>query len=150
MLSPVARPWARFHTDEDGSTLMMYPFGILIVFLLGAIAIDAAVLFQARRQAVDVSAGLASDIAAMIDEESFATTGVARVDAARAAAAVDFANTRTLAEDPNRIRCTEAIDLDEVSVTCSGTGQALLLPLTGASGAMSFTVSSTASLTERG
>ena len=143
---PGVRPARRLlerASDEDGSTLLMYPFAVLIVLAIGAIAIDGAVLFQAHRQAVDVAAGLASDMAAVIDEEAFAGDGTVRVDPTRARDVLAYANDVVLADHPNGLVCTATVGLDTVAVTCSGTGEPLLLTISGRSRILSFRATST-------
>lgn len=48
---------------ERGSVLMLFPAAILIVFVLGAIAVDASIAFLAKRELNDASAALANDLA---------------------------------------------------------------------------------------
>ncbi|MCU1460397.1 MAG: hypothetical protein JWO37_472 [Acidimicrobiales bacterium] len=42
---------------------MLFPAALLIVFVLGAIAVDASIAFLAKREINDASAGLANDLA---------------------------------------------------------------------------------------
>lgn len=150
LIDPVRR-CRRLVDDEGGSTLLMYPFAILIVFALGAIAIDGAVLFQAHRQAVDVASGLASDISSLVDEQAFADDGTIRIDISRAADVLAFANEVELAGHPNRLWCEADVRSASVAVevTCTGTGQALLLPIGGSDGGLRFSATSRAVPDER-
>lgn len=138
--------------DENGSTLLLYPFAVLIVFAIGAIAVDAAVLFQAHRQAVDVAAGIASDAAGLLDEAAFAADGTIAVDRERAAGLLAYANGVELADHPHDLRCTAQVrdDPAAVEVTCTGAGRPLLLPITGGPDGFTFSASSRASPVERG
>ena len=139
----------RLRSDEDGSTLLMYPLAVLMVLAIGAIAIDAAVLFQAHRQTVDVAAGLASDVAALVDESTFASSGELRIDSDRAEQVVAHANEAVLDGHPNELRCAAVVATTDVEVVCSGTGRALLLTLGGRSGAMRLEAAATATIVER-
>lgn len=137
--------------DDDGSTLLMYPFAVLIVLALGAIAVDGAVLFQAHRQTVDVASGLATDIAGIVDEAAFAEDGTVTIDRARASDVIRFANAVDLAGHPNQLRCSASVsgDPEVVEVVCTGRGQALLLPVAGIGGAMTLRGTATAAADER-
>lgn len=151
MLSPAAPGvLRRVLREEDGSTLMMYPFAILVVLMVGGIAVDAAVLFQAHREAVDVSAGLASDIAGVIDEQAFAQEQVVVIDRSRAADVLAFTNGVELAGHPNGLSCTASVDGSDVAVTCAGTARPILAPLSEGSSLFSFEVTSTATTDARG
>ncbi len=134
-------------SSEDGSTLVLYPVAVLIVLGLGGLALDFALYFQAHRESVDAAAGLASDIAAIVDEAAFATTGVVRIDTARAAVVVDLAN-QDLAAHPYDLSCAAAVRPtapDVVDVECSGRAEAILLPAAGLLGDMQLHGSATAS-----
>ncbi len=64
MTEPDRRP-------ERGSVLMLMPVAVLIVIVLGAIAIDRAVIFGAQRELVQSAQAAANDAAAAgIDVES--------------------------------------------------------------------------------
>ncbi len=129
---------------EDGNTMILYPFALLIVLALGGIALDTAVFFQAHREAVDVAAGLASDIAGIIDEESFAERGQIVIDPVRAQRLVNVTN-NDLATHPNQLVCSHALSGNSVEVRCVGTGEAILLPVVGLLGDMTLDGRSTAS-----
>lgn len=131
--------------------MLMYPFAILIVFALGAIAIDGAVLFQAHREAVDVASGLASDISSVLDEAAFAADGAIRIDTDRAADVLAFANDVELVDHPNDLTCLADVSAGPVAVevSCTGVGRALLLPIGGASGGLRFTATARAVPDER-
>lgn len=123
---------------EDGSTLVLYPFAVLIVFGLGGIALDFALYFQAHRESVDAAAGLASDIAGIVDEAAFSTTGVVRIDTARAQQVVELTNL-DLAAHPYELSCRAAVRAgapDTVDVECTGRADAVLLPVAGLLGDM--------------
>ena len=48
-------------SDDAGSALMLLPVAVLVVFLLGAISVDAAIRFQAQREAVADAQAIAHD-----------------------------------------------------------------------------------------
>ena len=49
---------------EAGSTLLLVPSAVLVVFLLAALAIDGAATFLAQRELADACAGAVNDAAA--------------------------------------------------------------------------------------
>lgn len=127
---------------------MLYPFAVLIVVALGGIALDFALFFQAHREAVDTAAGLASDIAGIVDEAAFATstTGEVRIDTARADVVVDLVN-HDLASHPYQLVCHPPSypTPDTVDVECTGRADAILLPAAGLLGDMELRGTATAS-----
>lgn len=129
---------------EEGNTMILYPFALLIVLALGAIALDTAVFFQAHRESVDVAAGLAGDIAGIIDEAEFAASGAVVIDPVRAQRLIDVTNL-DLASHPNHLVCTHMLVGSTVHVRCVGTGEAILLPVVGLLGDMTLEGRSTAS-----
>lgn len=139
--------WAGGRGGEDGSTLVLYPFAVLIVLGLGGLALDFALLFQAHRDAVDVAAGLASDIAAVVDEQAFATAGETRIDLGRAGQLVDLTNA-DLVDHPHGLTCAASVPPTApttVEVACTGRAAAILLPAGGISGAIDLRGTATAS-----
>ena len=129
--------------------MLMYPFAVLIVLFIGAVAVDGAVLFQAHRQAVDVASGLAGDMAGLVDERAFAVDGVVRIDPDRAGEVLAFANEVRLVDDPNELSCTGSVTETTATVTCRGVGRALLSPVAGLAGDLAVEATSTASVVER-
>jgi len=72
---PVTRP-AAHHRSERGSALMLMPAAVLIMLLLGAIAIDSAIVYLGQRQAYNVAFDAANDAAgAGIDLHAARTRG---------------------------------------------------------------------------
>lgn len=57
--------------DDAGSVLLLMPAAVLIVMVLGAIAVDAAVIYLGERQAADLATSVANDAAALVDEQGF-------------------------------------------------------------------------------
>ncbi|MFP5308030.1 MAG: hypothetical protein ACLGIR_00440 [Actinomycetes bacterium] len=56
---------------EDGNVLLLMPVAVLVLMVLGAIAVDFSILFQADRRASDLAASLANDAATSLDAEQF-------------------------------------------------------------------------------
>ncbi len=50
---------------QEGSTLLLVPSAVLILFLLTALAVDGAATFLAQRELADACAGAANDAAAV-------------------------------------------------------------------------------------
>lgn len=147
MLTRLVALVRRRAADEDGSTLVLYPFAVLIVLGLGGLALDFALFFQAHRDSVDVAAGLASDIAGIVDEGVFATTGEVRIDPDRARTVIDVVNA-DLADHPHGLQCAATIPPtapSTVDVTCTGRAEAVLLPAVGLLGDMDLRGRATAS-----
>lgn len=99
-----------------GSVLMLMPAAVLIVLLLGAIAVDSAVVYLAQRQAYNVAFDAANDAAgAGFDRDLARRTGEIRYDPDRV---------RAVAEEAVAAAGVEALELiavdaagDEVAVT---------------------------------
>lgn len=148
------RAWCRSAgADQDGSTLVLYPFAVLIVLALGGLALDVALFFQAHRESADVAAGLASDIAGVIDEAAFATsaTGTVAIDGERARVLLDFTN-QDLVGHPYGLQCSAAVrpaTPATVDVVCTGRADAVLLPAGGLLGRIDLRGEATASAVER-
>lgn len=148
------RSWYRSTgADQDGSTLVLYPFAVLIVLGLGGLALDVALFFQAHRESVDVAAGLASDIAGVIDEAAFgtSTTGTVAIDAERAQLLLELTN-QDLVGHPHGLQCRAAVrpaTPATVDVVCTGRADAVLLPVGGMLGRFDLRGEATASAVER-
>lgn len=65
---------------DRGSVLMLVPAGVLVLFVLGAIAVDFAVAFQAQRELSAAAAALANDVATVALAEDELYAGVVQVD----------------------------------------------------------------------
>lgn len=71
---------------------MLLPAGVLILVVLGAFAVDAAVVFLGEREVANLAAGIANDVAgAALDRPGFAGAGDVVLDPARAEEVVDLA-----------------------------------------------------------
>ena len=101
---------------ERGSVLMLMPAAVVIMLLLGALAVDSAIVYLEQRQAYNIAFDAANDAAgAGLDLDEARTTGALVYDRARvealAAATVDAAGATGL-------RLVEAVpDGDGVAVT---------------------------------
>ena len=147
MLSRWMGRLARRGGDEDGSTLVLYPFAVLVVLGLGGVALDLALFFQAHRESVDVAAGLAHDIAGVVDEGVFATSGQVVIDTGRAQVLLDLTN-GDLAGHRHGLHCSATVRPGApatVDVTCAGTAAPVLLPAVGLLGRMDLRGTATAS-----
>ncbi len=93
---------------EDGSALMLMPAGVLIVLILGALAVDSAILFLGERELADLSAAAANDAATgAIVEDAFYECGRLELDADRA---------RSVALTVAQARVSDAVELTDVAV----------------------------------
>jgi Flp pilus assembly protein TadG len=57
--------------SQHGNTMLLMPAAVLVLFVLAAIAVDAAVLFLGQRRLADLAASVAQDAVAAVDEASF-------------------------------------------------------------------------------
>lgn len=120
-------------SDERGSALMLMPAGVLIVLILGALAVDSAILFLGERELADLTASAANDAAtAAISEASFYECGRLQLDEQRAR---EVAGTVAQARISDAVTLT-GIDIDvrndvappEVTVAAAGTVRLLFTP----------------------
>lgn len=78
--------------DDGGSVLMLMPAAVLVVVLLGALAVDQAVVFGGQRELVTAAQRAANDAVALgVAVEDLRAEGVVRVDPARVDRAVSLA-----------------------------------------------------------
>jgi hypothetical protein len=144
---PVRHPSAAGpHHDEAGNTLLLVPVGVLILLILGAIAVDFAVIYTGQREVAHVSAGLANDAAGAIDEATFFADGTSVIDLGRARDVVAqvVANRH---DDTFRIACpgVRAPAPDRVEVACTGEVDLIFSPaIPGTAGSVTVRASSTA------
>ncbi len=108
--------------DEGGNTLLLMPVGVLILIVLGAIAVDFAIVYTAQRELANLTAGLANDAAGAVDERAFYTDGEYRIDGSRARQIVNFV-VSSRPDDTLNISCPTVTlqAVDEVRVACVGT-----------------------------
>lgn len=137
---------ARARHDEAGNTLLLVPVGVLILLILGAIAVDFAVVYTAQREVAHTSAGLANDAAGAIDETAFFDDGSHLIDLARARGIVAQV-VANRPEDTFRVRCpgVSAPAPDRVEVACTGEVDLIFSPaIPGTAGSVTVRASSTA------
>ncbi len=78
----------RSDRSDRGSVLLLVPAGILIVVALGAMAVNAAVIFQGERRAANIANSVANDVATLaLDSAHFRDTGTYRLSSDVGAAA---------------------------------------------------------------
>jgi hypothetical protein len=108
--------------NEDGNALLLMPVGVLILLILGAIAVDFAVIYTAQREVANLTAGLANDAAGAVDEDAFFTTGDFRIDRGRAQRVVQQV-VATRPDDTLRVSCPTVVleQADVIRVGCVGT-----------------------------
>ena len=83
--------------DCRGSVLALVPAAVLVLFILGALAVDSAATYLAQRQLSDALAGAANDAAtAALSDAAFYDRGQLRIDPVLAAAVVCQSVTATL------------------------------------------------------
>lgn len=71
--------------DDRGSALMLVPAGVLVLIVLGAIAIDSAVVMLAQRDLQNRAAAIANDAATIsLDDGVFYGDGEVRLSPERA------------------------------------------------------------------
>ena len=66
---------------DRGSVLILVPAAVLVLLILGAIAVDSAVVLLAQRELANTTAGVANDIAgAGVSDDAFYADGAVRLD----------------------------------------------------------------------
>ncbi|HKY14891.1 MAG TPA: pilus assembly protein TadG-related protein [Microthrixaceae bacterium] len=76
-------------TVERGSTLLLFPAGILVVMLLSAIAVDLTVVHTARRELQRAVNAATDDAAALLDLDRLYSDGAIAIDLADARRSVE-------------------------------------------------------------
>jgi Flp pilus assembly protein TadG len=101
---------------QRGSVLMLMPAAVVIMLLLGALAVDSAIVYLEQRQAYNVAFDAANDAAgAGLDLEAARTDGTLVYDPARVEA---LAAATVAAAGATGLRLVEAVpDGDGVAVT---------------------------------
>ena len=130
--------WRARWAGQAGNTLILFPTAVLILFGLGAVALDTATVFLGQRRLVDVASAVANDAIAAVDVDGFfsqSDEGAAvPLDRARAEARRDQIVARqSLDRSLSELSCT----IDELvtgpparaDVTCRATVRPILAPL---------------------
>lgn len=114
------RRWTSTRADEGGSIALLAPAAVLVLVVLGAIAVDLALVQGAQRRLVDLAGTVATDAVGQVDVDAALGGGELTVDRAaaqrhadRSAAALDAADARLRA-----VACAVDVDLAEVVVRC--------------------------------
>ena len=89
-MTPPCDALHRRRRGERGSALFLFPVGLIIVMLLGAIVVDFANAHLARRELADAASAAANDAVTYgLDLDSVHRDGTYALDPARVRAAVD-------------------------------------------------------------
>lgn len=110
---------------DRGSALMLMPAGVLIVLVLGALAVDAAILFLGERELADLTAAAANDAATVaLSEASFYECGRLEVDEQRAEEVAATVAAARISDAVTLTRVDVAVrnDLDPPQVTVAAAG----------------------------
>lgn len=125
--------WADRLRGEAGTALMLMPAGVLIVLLLGALAVDSAIMFLGERELADLTAAAANDAAtAAIRPDPFYRCGRLELDQDQAEV---IAGAVTVQRRSDAVRLT-GIDIEvrndadppEVEVAATGTVDLIFTP----------------------
>jgi Tfp pilus assembly protein PilX len=129
-VTAVVRRGRRTRSDR-GSVLLLVPAGILIVVALGAMAVNAAVIFQGERRAANIANSVANDLATLaLDSAHFRDAGAYRLSpdlgaAAHSVRAVALANADGSFVDGSLSISVVAVTPEQIQVTVSGSVEPL-------------------------
>ncbi len=116
---------------------MLFPVAILILFGLGALALDSATVFLGQRRLVDLATAVAGDAIAAVDVERFYTQepgqDLVPLDPARARARLDQLVTGHV-DDASLAGVSCTLTLEDgpparAEATCRGVATPILAPL---------------------
>lgn len=146
---PPGRRWGarlRRWRGDAGNTLVLFPVGVLILFGLGAVAIDSATVFLAQRRLADLSAAIANDAVSGVDIASFYTTdGTVELDGGRGSA-----RTEQLRSGQSQDRAFEAVGCivdtvgNRATAVCTGQVRPILATFLPSNGTRQLTATETA------
>ena len=130
------RAVAQAVAGSRGSALLLLPAAVLALLVLGAIAVDSAVVFTAQRQVADAAAAAANDAAARaVDADDFYRCGAVRLDAGaarRSVAATIAARTSDLAESTATVEVGRGPEgVPTVTVETSAVAPRIFAPAVG-------------------
>ncbi|MGI8794012.1 MAG: hypothetical protein ACR2H3_12715 [Acidimicrobiales bacterium] len=120
--------------SDRGSALMLMPAAVLILLVLGALAVDSAIVWSAQRELANRAAAAANDIAATaVDDEAFYQRGEVKLDEAVARRVADAI---TVADGGLRSVIVDDVTVSgrEVRVALRGTVRRLFGPAVGQRG----------------
>lgn len=128
----------RLRHERAGNTLVLFPAAVLIVFGLGAVALDTATVFLGQRRLVDVATAVANDAIAAVDVDAFFAqddeAAAVPLDRARAETRRDQIVARqSLDRSLSDLACTIEVLATgppaRAEVTCTATVRPILAPL---------------------
>lgn len=108
---------------DEASIALLLPAAVLVLLVLGAIAVDLALVQGAQRRLVDLAGSLATDAVGHVDVDGALATGRLGIDVDAAQRHADRATAALVATDA-RLRTADCVvrpDGDGVEVTCRGT-----------------------------
>lgn len=105
---------------DRGSVLMLVPAGVLVLFVLGAMAVDSAIAFLAQRELSAAAASLANDVATVALSEDRLYAGEAAIDEGRATEVVHEALGRRAPRGVGDLQTSVRAEGDQVCVTLTG------------------------------
>ena len=112
---------------------MLMPAGVLVVLVLGALAVDSAILFLGERELADLTAAAANDAATVaLLEEPFYRCGRLTLDedeAREVARTISAARTSDAVEDVEiDVEIDNAVNPPEVTVAAAGVVRLVFTP----------------------
>ena len=128
----------RARSEQAGNTLFLFPAAVLILFGLGAVALDTATVFLGQRRLVDIASAVANDAIAAVDVDAFFAQppdgAAVPLDLTRAEARRDqIVARRSEDRSLSAVACTiDALDTGppaRAEVSCTGTVRPILAPL---------------------
>jgi Flp pilus assembly protein TadG len=112
--------------SEDGNVLLLMPAAVLVLLILGAIAVDFSIVFQADRRASDLAASIANDSATGLDAAQF--FGGAREVVLDGSLAGTLTSANDPRIDPGTTCRRRVLDAVTVEVTCTATAPLIFAP----------------------
>ncbi len=97
--------------------LVLMPAAFLVFLVLGALAVDAAVVFLAQRQLANAAVAAANDAAAAVDVERFYGDGSLRLSPTGAQQVAEESVARVDLDHLDDVRATVSVSDDAVEVT---------------------------------
>ena len=124
---------AKWLDSERGTALMLMPAGVLIVLVLGALAVDSAILFLGERELADLTAAAANDAATVaIDEEMFYRCGRLRLVDDEAAQVAGTVSAARASDAVTNVQIAAQVDNGasppQVTVSATGTVRLVFTP----------------------
>lgn len=112
---------------------MLMPAGVLIVIVLGALAVDSAILFLGERELADLTAAAANDAATVaLDEEAFYRCGRLRLVADEAVEVAGTVSAARASDAVTDVQISAEVDNatapPQVTVSATGTVRLIFTP----------------------